>query len=462
MIKMATETSRSGDSQKVGLDISLLRKALRSGSKSLAERMLRKLGPAQLAQLLLELPPAELKAVFGRLRSDPARLALIVQQIPDELLEEFIELLGNEQAALLLADIEPDDAKRVALCLHDERREELLSRMPEGPRDHIHRLLRYPPESAAGHMIPHFVAVSEEVSVGAAIKAVREAPANVPLFYLYVLDDRQKLIGVASLGQLVKAQDNTPIRDIMVVDLVSVPPDADQEAVARLVSRRNLLAVPVVQDGKLLGLVTIDDVIGVLEQEATEDMYNMAGLSEGDRVFSPPHRSLFKRLPWNMLNLGTSLVAASVVGLFETTIAKLVALATFMPVVASIGGNTGNQTLTVILRGITLGELEFSSALKALLKELLVGIAIGVVLGGLMALIAYVWKGNPMLGVVLAMAMVANLMIAALVGTAIPLTLKRLGLDPALGGSILVTMCTDVFGFLCFLGLATLFLHYLV
>lgn len=455
--------SSNGDFQKVALDISLLRKALRSGSKGLAERLLHKLGPAQLARLLVELPPAELKLVFGHLRDDPRpRLGLVVQQIPDELLAEFVAILGHELAAQLLASIEPDDAKRVALALDDERRETLLAMLPAGPRAHIERLLRYLPESAAGRMIPHYVAVSEHVDVGAAIKAVRQAHADVPLFYLYVLDDDNKLVGVASLGQLVKAQDEVPIRDIMAVDVVSVAPDADQEQVARLVSRRNLLAVPVVQDGRLLGLVTIDDVIGVLEQEATEDMYNMAGLSEGDRVFSPPHRSLLKRLPWNMLNLGTSLVAASVVGLFETTIAQLVALATFMPVVASIGGNTGNQTLTVILRGITLGELEFSSALRALFKELVVGIAIGVVLGSLMALIAFFWKGNPMLGAVLALAMVANLMIAALVGTAIPLTLKRLGLDPALGGSILVTMCTDVFGFLCFLGLATLFLRSLV
>ncbi|MFH1132549.1 MAG: magnesium transporter, partial [Pseudomonadota bacterium] len=194
----------------------------------------------------------------------------------------------------------------------------------------------------------------------------------------------------------------------------------------------------------------------------TEDMYNMAGLMEGDRVFSPAYRSLVKRLPWNALNLLTALMAATVVGLFEDTIGKLVALATFMPVVAGIGGNTGNQTLTVVIRGITLGELEFSSGLRALFKEVVVGLVIGVILGTVAAIISYLWKGNIMLGVVLLLAMIANRLIAGFSGTAIPLTLKKLGLDPAMGGSILVTMCTDVFGFLCFLGLATLFLNYLV
>ncbi len=191
-------------------------------------------------------------------------------------------------------------------------------------------------------------------------------------------------------------------------------------------------------------------------------MYNLAGLSEGDRVFSPPLRSLRKRLPWNILNLGTALIAANVVGLFEGTISKLVALAIFMPVVAGIGGNMGAQTLNVIIRGITLGELEFSSTIRALLKEISVGIGVGLILGSAMAVIAYLWKGNPMLGAVIAMAMVANLFVATFVGTAIPLTLKRLGFDPALGSNILVTMCTDTFGYFSLLGLATLFMHYLV
>jgi magnesium transporter len=268
---------------------------------------------------------------------------------------------------------------------------------------------------------------------------------------------------VVSLTELVKAtDDDVPVRELMTTDLATVGPAADQEEVARLVIRTNLLAVPVVEQGVLLGLVTVDDVIDVLEQEATEDMYRMAGLSEGDRVFSPPPRSFIKRLPWNTLNLATSSLAALVVAMFQDTIEKVVALAVVMPVVASLGGNTGNQTLTVIIRGIALREIAFSSALKAMLKEIVVALGIGLVLGGFAACGAALWQGNLMLGVVVGVAVVANLFVAALVGTAIPLTLERLGLDPALGGSILVTMCTDVFGLLSFLGLATLLLRYLL
>jgi magnesium transporter len=441
------------------IDVTLLRKRLRAGG---VVRMLDRLGPTELAQALTELPPAELKLALKQLSADRNRLTQTLQQVPDELLDELLDALADADLAWLLSQLEPDDAKELARTLDDERLPQVLTLVDAEPRAHIERLLRYPDDSAGGRMIPRFASIRQGLSVGEAIAAVRAAHPDVPLFYLYVVDEAGKLVGVMSLSQLVKARDDTVVDELMTTELVSVTPDADQEEVARTVSRRNLLAVPVVQDSRILGLVTIDDVIDVLEQEATEDMYNMAGLSEGDRVFSPPHRSLFKRLPWNALNLGTSLIAASVVGLFQETIGKLVVLAVFMPVVASIGGNTGNQTLTVILRGITLGELEFSSALKALFKEVIVGLSIGLILGAAMAVIAFLWKGNPWLGAVIAMAMVANLLIAAFVGTAIPLTLKRLGLDPALGGSILVTMCTDVFGFLCFLGLATVFLKYLL
>jgi magnesium transporter len=324
--------------------------------------------------------------------------------------------------------------------------------------------MSYSPNSAGGRMIPRFLAVVPSTTVGEAIQKIRKAEKDVPLFYLYVVNERGQLVGVTSLSQLVKSPDEVLISELMTTDLVILTPYADQEEVARVVSQKHLLAVPIVEPEKerLIGLVTIDDVIDVLEQEATEDMYRIAGLSKGDRVFSPPHRSLIKRLPWNALNLVTSMLAATVVGLFEGTIAKLVALATFMPVVAGIGGNTGNQTLTVIIRGITLGELEFSSALKAIAKEIIVGVSIGIVMGGTVALVAFIWKGSYMLGLVIALAMIANLFVAALAATAIPLTLKRLGQDPALGSTVLVTMCTDVFGFLSFLGLATLFMNWLL
>ncbi|MCB9556959.1 MAG: magnesium transporter [Deltaproteobacteria bacterium] len=440
------------------IDLNLLRKAVRSG---LLRRLLAKLQPGEIAPLLAELSPSELRAVVIELCRHK-RLADTLYALPGDLLGDVISHLDAQVLGDALRSLKLDEATRLLRRLDESLQARVLSAAEPHTAQQLGRLLRYPPDSAGGRMLPSFVAVKPQTTVGEAISTIRSAGPDTPLFYLYVVGEEQQIVGVASLSQLVRTADDVQIGEIMAREVVAVSPLADQEEVARLVVRRNILAVPVVEDGKLLGLVTIDDVLEVLEQEATEDMYNMAGLSEGDRVFSSPQRSLLKRLPWNALNLGTSLIAATVVGFFEGTIDKLVALAVFMPVVAGIGGNTGNQTLTVIIRGITLGELEFSSAWRAMIKEIVVGLSIGVLLGGATAGIAYLWKGNGMLGLVVGMAMVLNLCIAALVGTAIPLSLKRFGLDPALGGSILVTMFTDVFGFLCFLGLATLFMPYLI
>jgi magnesium transporter len=210
-----------------------------------------------------------------------------------------------------------------------------------------------------------------------------------------------------------------------------------------------------------VGVITVDDIIDVINEEATEDMYRLAGLDEEDRVFSTTGQSLKRRLPWNVLNLCTAFLAASVVGAFEETIGQAVVLATFMPIVAGMGGNTGVQTLTVVTRGIALGELQFSSGVRAVVKELGVGVTIGLVMGSLTAVIATLWKGNPMLGVVLVLAMVCNMAIAAFMGAAIPLLLKAVKKDPALGGGIMLTAFTDTFGFLTFLGLASLFITHL-
>jgi magnesium transporter len=238
---------------------------------------------------------------------------------------------------------------------------------------------------------------------------------------------------------------------------VSVAADADQEEVAELVRRYDLLAIPVTDvDGHMLGVITVDDVIDVITEEATEDMYHLAGLSEDDRVYTPAHVSVRRRMPWMFLNLGTAFMAAWVVGLFQNTIEQMVALAVFMPVVAGMGGNSGIQALTVITRGIALGEIEFSTGLRAAGKELVVGITIGFTMGALSAGVAYLWLGTPLIGVALFLAMLITISIAGLLGAAVPLLLKALNQDPALGAGVIVTTFTDVFAFFSFLGIASL------
>jgi magnesium transporter len=244
---------------------------------------------------------------------------------------------------------------------------------------------------------------------------------------------------------------------------VSVHPEADQEEVARDVQRYDLLAIPVTDvDGHMLGVITVDDVIDVITEEATEDMYHLAGLSEEDRVFSPAHHSVRKRLPWMLLNLATCFFAAWVVGLFERTLEQAVVLAIFMPVVAGMGGNGGIQALTVITRAIALGEIEFSTGIRVALKELSVGLALGAVTGLASAGITYLWGGPPFLGLALFLALIVTLAFAGQLGTAVPLLLKALRQDPALGSGVIVTTFTDAFAFFSFLGIGTLLLDRVV
>jgi magnesium transporter len=283
------------------------------------------------------------------------------------------------------------------------------------------------------------------------------------VFYLYVVDERRHLVGVTSLRRLLLVSPETPLKRIMTPEVTSVRVDTDQEEVARLVASYNLLAVPVVdEENKLVGVVTVDDVIDVIKDEAAEDLLRLAGVSGDERIETPVSEAIRKRLPWLGINLATAFLAAAVVATFESTIQQVTALAIFMPIVAGMGGNAATQTLTVIVRGLALGEVSFATARKALAKEAAIGLGNGVALGLVAAGVAMATKQDPMLGLVLGMAMLVNLFVAATAGTIVPLGLKALKVDPALGSSVFITTFTDMVGFAAFLGLATVFLRYLV
>jgi magnesium transporter len=300
------------------------------------------------------------------------------------------------------------------------------------------------------------------MTAGEAITALQSSRDVEMVFYLYVIDARRHLVGVVSLRRLLLVSPPTPLKRIMTTDLISVRVDMDQEEVARQVASYNLLAIPVVdEENKLVGVITVDDVIDVIKDEATEDVYRLAGVSSDDRVFTGPSESLRKRLPWLVINLVTAFAAAFVVSLFQDTISVYTAVAFFMPVVAGMGGNAATQTLTVIVRGIALGELTWSNTRKALLKEAVVGLGNGFACGLIGGLVVWLAQGDPWLGVILGMAMIINMFVAATAGTLIPLSLRALKVDPALASSVFITTLTDVFGFFSFLGLATLFLGYL-
>jgi magnesium transporter len=282
------------------------------------------------------------------------------------------------------------------------------------------------------------------------------------VFYLYVVDDRKHLVGVVSLRRLLLVSPETPLKRIMTADLISARVEMDQEEVARQVAAYNLLAIPVTdEENKLVGIITVDDVIDVIKDEATEDIYRLAGVAGDERAFTPALESLRKRLPWLAINLVTAFLAAAVVALFEPQIDLFPVLAIFMPIVAGMGGNAGTQTLTVIVRGIALGELTWSNSRKALLKEVAVGTGNGLVLGIIAALVVWITRDSPVLGAVLGMAMIINMFVAAAAGTLVPLGLRAVNVDPALASSVFITTMTDVFGFFSFLGLAAMFARYL-
>ena len=439
-------------------------------------RLLRIGATANLFNLLQKQHPADLAAVYGELqeRDRKAAFAVVVERSPKLAMESAAEL-GPEMAAQLLADrpaeeiakliqeIPSDDAAALVDYLPEELSTAVLELMRPKESGQVGNLLEFPEKTAGRIMNPNVFALTEDLTVGEGISQLQSSRDVEMVFYLYIVDARRHLVGVTSLRRLLLVSPETPLKRIMTPDVISVRVDTDQEEAARLVASYNLLAIPVVdEENKLVGVITVDDVIDVIKDEATEDIYRLAGVTSDERVSTPPGESLSKRLPWLAVNLVTAFIAASVVSLFEHTIDQVVALAVFMPIVAGMGGNAGTQTLTVIVRGIALGELNWGNTRKALVKEALVGLGNGLVLGTVGALVVWLMKGNPVLGGVLGLAMVINMFIAATAGTLIPLGLRAMKVDPALASSVFITTFTDVAGFASFLGLATVFLKYLV
>ena len=447
--------------RKLDVVLDSVKRLQRMGATSNLVNLLHKQHPADLAQLFAELPAKDRHSAFSLLVERNSRLAM-----------EALSELGPEGGAALLADrsaedivrltqeLPSDDAAAIIDYLPEELSAavlELIQKRPAG--GDVGELLEYEEQTAGRIMNPKVFALSEDMTAGEAITALQGSRDVEMVFYLYVIDGRRHLVGVVSLRRLLLVSPTTPLKRIMTTDLISVRADMDQEEVARQVASYNLLAIPVVdEENKLVGVITVDDVIDVIKDEATEDVYRLAGVSSDDRVFTRFTESLRKRVPWLMVNLVTAFVAAFVVGLFQTSISSVTALAVFMPVVAGMGGNAATQTLTVIVRGIALGELTGANARQALLKEAMVGIGNGLACGLVGGLAAWGFNGNPWLGMILALAMIINMFVAATAGTLIPLSLRALKVDPALASSVFITTLTDVFGFLSFLGLATLFI----
>ena len=435
----------------------------RIGATANLLNLLQKQHPADLAEVFSELPTRERRSVFDTLLERNSRLAMeAISELEPEVRVPLLVEYPADELARFFQEVPSDDAAAVIADLPDALSASVLEVMRRKESDEVQHLLEYADQTAGRIMNPDVFALSEDLTAGEAIAALQQSRDVEMVFYLYVVDERRHLVGVISLRRLLLVSPETPLKRIMTADLTTARVNTDQEEVAQLVASYNLLAIPVVDDeNKLVGVITVDDVIDVIKDEATEDIYRMAGVSSDEHIFTSARESLRKRLPWLGVNLVTAILAALVVRLFQSTIDQVVALAAFMTIVASMGGNAATQTLTVIVRGIALGELTWSNSRKALVKEAMVGVGNGMILGLVGAGFAWWVVGNPYFGGILALAMVINLLVAAVAATLIPIALRALRIDPALASSVFITTLTDVFGFFAFLGLATFFIEYL-
>lgn len=424
--------------------------------------LLEKLHPADAAEIVSSLPEEDQKRIFESW--DIPHAADTLQEMDESEQLDIVELLSTPLVADIMEDMAADDVADLlgGLSKHDQER--ILAAMERRDALEAMKLMAHKSDTAGGLMTPEFIALKKGMTAQDSIDLLREkAPTAETIYYVFVVNSDNQLIGVVSLRDLIIAKPTQRVETIMNPNVIFVDVGTDQEEVASIMSRYDLLALPVVdQEHHLLGIVTIDDVVDVIEEEASEDIYLLGGVRREERLDSPAFESIRNRLPWMTFNLLTAFLAAAVVLSFQSTIGKLVVLAGFMPIVAGMGGNMGTQTLTVTTRGIALGQLEFREGMRVIARQIGIGVIIGAFTGILAGLVAYFYDQNPYLGLVLFLAMTINMGVAGLAGAGIPIVLRLLRQDPALGSGVIVTTFTDVFGFLTFLGLATLLIRFLI
>ncbi|PJE75607.1 magnesium transporter [Candidatus Uhrbacteria bacterium CG10_big_fil_rev_8_21_14_0_10_48_11] len=429
-----------------------------------AYNALKQMHPADLAQLLPYLQERE-QQWFVETLLKTRKLGGVISELDENKVLEFLELVPQEEFVKVLEEINADDAADLIAGLPEGQRQEIFERLSGSQKKAVGKLLGYAPDTAGGIMSPEFVSMEQTLTVGEAIDQLRAKASGEKeeIYNIYICDADDQLVGVVSFRDLVLSPPDKTLQDIMERNPVAVRPHANQELVADMIARYNLLSVPVIDENhRLIGRITVDDAIDVLKEEATEDIYHLGNLAQEDHISTPVWTSAKPRALWLLINLGTAVLAAATISLFSETISRFVILAALMPIVSGMGGNAGTQSLTVVVRGLALGEVDWSLALKVIWKELAVGLFNGVIIGAVIGVLTYLWYHNLTLAMVMVLAMVGNLIIAALAGAFIPLLLRKLRQDPALASSIFVTTATDVGGFLLFLGLSTIFIKLII
>ena len=391
---------------------------------------------------------------------DTGSAAGVIEEMQDEAAADLLEELDPSEAAAMLAEMPPDEAADVIGYLEPVQRGAVLETLPDEHREQIRELMAFPPDSAGGLMTTSTATLPSGITAGEAIEALRRLHRHLEsLAYVYVVDHLDRLVGVVSFRELVFARPGAALDEVMVQNPVAVRPETDREDVADLTQRYALLALPVVDHrGTLLGMVTVDDVIEAVQTEASEDIAVMVGAGVEETLYTPVRSSIRLRLPWIAFNLGLAFVIAAAVSRFEGTIERVAVLAAYMPVVALMGGNSGAQSQAVIIRAMAVQDIPTHLVRRVILREVAVGFANGLAIGALSGAIAAVATGRVQIGIVIAIAALANMTIANLAGTGIPLLLDRLHQDPALASNIFLTLVTDLVGFGGFLAIASVML----
>lgn len=451
---MSTPESRLSVAER----LAALADALQAGDDATAGALLEDLHPAEIAGAMESLPGEDRQALWDTLPR--ARQSDVLAELSAGVRGRFVADLALDDLLALTEQLDPDDVADLVASLPDARIEELLGGLDQHDRARLEQMLGYPEDTAGGLMTPDAVTVRPDITVEVVLRYLRrrgEMPEATDK--LIVVDRRDRFLGEVALADLLTARPDRTVAEIMRRDTDALPVSTPAADVAQIFTRRDLISAPVVDaQGRFLGRITIDDVVDVLRAQADDSFLGMAGVSSEEDLFAPVARSVRQRAVWLGVNLVTALLAAAVIRSFSDSIEKLVALAALMPVVASMGGNAGNQTVALAIRALALGQVSRRNVWRLLRREAQVGALNAALWGSAVALVAGAWFGEPGLGVVTGLAMVINLLTAATAGFLIPVTLRRVGVDPAVASTVFLTTATDVVGFLAFLGLATLLL----
>ncbi|MBD3298877.1 MAG: magnesium transporter [candidate division Zixibacteria bacterium] len=400
--------------------------------------------------VLVELPPAAIARVCPHL--SPGFAAHALKGLP------------GETAAHILAELDPQLATSILLQLQSSEQTALINALDPKSKLRLQELLVYPEGSAGRMMSTDFLSLRSDITVGDATAKIRAAThTRGAASYVYVIDPGDRLVGVVNMRSLIIASPDDLIANVMHTNVLAIDAFMDREQIAEVLAQRKYFAAPVIDsEGRLLGVIKTEQVVKQISVSVTEDLQTMFGVGRTERAFSPIRFSMIRRLPWLHVNLLTAFLAAAVVAIFEDVIARITILAVFLPVIAGQGGNAGAQSLAVVMRGLVLREIRSGAMRRLLIKEGVIGLLNGLIIGVVTGLVAWFWNDNPMFGLVVALAMIVNLIAAGLAGAGIPLLMKAVGIDPAQSSSIILTTVTDVVGFLAFLGFAVLFQGYLI